>query len=61
VRNALTLRYGMPRDVIPEDEAEQQVLARMLGREDPVQMLQEFEHLMHEVREWVERDLFERQ
>ncbi|GBC94443.1 Bifunctional glutamine synthetase adenylyltransferase/adenylyl-removing enzyme [bacterium HR16] len=58
VRNALTLRYGMPRDVIPDDEAEQRILARMLGREDHAQMLQEFEHLMREVRGWVERDLF---
>ncbi|GIV21331.1 MAG: glutamate-ammonia-ligase adenylyltransferase [Armatimonadota bacterium] len=58
VRNALTLRHGMPRDVIPDDEVERKVLARILGKEDPIQMLQEFEHLMREVRGWVERDLF---
>lgn len=58
VRNALTLRHGMPRDVIPDDEAELQILARMLDRENPAQMLQEFEQLMREVRGWVERDLF---
>lgn len=58
VRNVLTLRHGMPRDVIPDDEAELQILARTLGKENPVQMLQEFEHLMREVRGWVERDLF---
>ncbi len=58
VRNALTLRHGLPRDVIPDDESEQRILARMLGREDPQRMLQEFEQLMREVRGWVERDLF---
>ncbi len=58
VRNALTLRHGLPRDVIPDEEAEQRILARMLGREDHTQMLQEFEQLMREVRGWVERDLF---
>jgi glutamate-ammonia-ligase adenylyltransferase len=58
IRNALTLRHGMPRDVIPDDEAELRVLARILGREEPAQMLQEFEQLMHEVRGWVEHDLF---
>ncbi|MDW8290735.1 MAG: hypothetical protein RMM06_08425 [Armatimonadota bacterium] len=58
VRNALTLRHGMARDVIPDDQTELQILARTLGREDPQQMLQEFEHLMREVRAWVERDLF---
>jgi len=34
------------------------VLARALGRDDPQQMLKEFEHLMREIRDWVERDLF---
>lgn len=64
VRNMLTLRTGMPRDVIPSEEAEQRVLARMLGYEDednaPSQqkMQHDFERLMHEVRAWVERDLF---
>lgn len=58
VRNALTLRHGMPRDVIPDDPEELQILARMLGREDPQRMLQEFEQMMREVRGWVERDLF---
>ena len=58
IRNALTLRHGMPRDVIPDDEAELRVLARILGREEPARMLQEFEQLMREVRGWVERDLF---
>ncbi len=58
VRNALTLRHGMPHDVLPDDEREQRVLARILGREDCAQMLKEFEQLMHEVRDWVERDLF---
>jgi len=58
VRNALTLRHGMPRDVIPEDEGELLVLARRLGKEDPQEMLQEFEQLMREVRDWTERDLF---
>jgi hypothetical protein len=48
----------MPRDVIPDDEAELRVLARILGREEPARMLQEFEQLMREVRGWVERDLF---
>jgi glutamate-ammonia-ligase adenylyltransferase len=60
VRNALTLRHGMPRDVIPDEEAENRVLARILGREDAFQMVQEFEQLMREVRDWVERDLFGR-
>jgi len=57
VRNALTLRHGMPRDILPDDDWELRVLARMLGREDHAQMLQEFEQLMREVRDWVERDL----
>lgn len=58
VRNILTLRHGMPRDVIPDEEWELRVLARVLGWEEPAQMLKEFEYLSHEVRAWVERDLF---
>ena len=58
IRNVLTLRHGMPRDVIPNEEWELRVLARALGRDDPQQMLKEFEHLMREIRDWVERDLF---
>lgn len=60
VRNFLTLRSGMPRDVIPVGEIELRVLARMLGKEDDAAatMLQEFESLMREVRDWVERDFF---
>lgn len=52
------LRHGMPRDVIPDEEWELRVLARVLGWEEPAQMLKEFEYLSHEVRAWVERDLF---
>ncbi len=58
VRNILTLRHGMPRDVIPDEEWELRVLARVLGWEEHEQMLKEFEYLFHEVRAWVERDLF---
>ncbi|MGQ9487620.1 MAG: hypothetical protein ACUVTY_08085 [Armatimonadota bacterium] len=58
IRNILTLHHGIPRDVIPDDEGELRLLARVLGWEDHRQMLKEFEHLMHEIRDWVERDLF---